>query len=582
MATSVPTATTFAPPLSPVIATDFTASDTLLTMGDLILRNPIQSTGIFFMIIVASTGLEYLFELLDNQRNAYLRNIILSTKEELAAVAFSQMLLIFLSMIAGFSDTAKSVTLLATLMIVYMCLNFSLYVVIVNILQSRRALEWNSFEWARLELDALHSKQEALFKAARQVFLRRASVGPKVVAALQDNKEGPTSIMPVLFASYLGHVERGFLKESFDFTWVTWSALIGIVIVDGLRSITVNSMTTVNIPVTQVLTFVFIVGWGLLGALKLVQYLQHKSLMKYIYQWNLNSRFAEVTGNSNNNNSASRGAGGRSAAEQRMLEDQDDAGEKRVKNDDEMAEELVKNFYFNSVGGSLSVLHVFMLSILWFTCVFCVGMIHFSWVHMGPVALLVYVAAAVPFVAAVTTILPAAFTDIFIAASISSNFDDDLITKSVNGQFDLRQVDEEDDDSDNDEDTQNDNLLSQLTGGGEDGREGEDVPTAASKKKFLSDRRGNKNHHRHLDGADEAEFDDEIDAPLDEVALGLGSTGAAPIRVQGVPPSAATLEKSRQEQREAALRSGGGKSGQFMWAPKRPIFYAPMGNPGQL
>ena len=53
-----------------------------------------------------------------------------------------------------------------------------------------------------------------------------------------------------------------------------------------------------------------------------------------------------------------------------------------------------------------------------------------------------------------------------------------------------------------------------------------------------------------------------MDAPIEAVSLGIGRSGAAPVRVQGVPPSAA-----------AAVRPG-----QYVWAERRPIFTAPMGD----
>ena len=518
---------------------------TLLTMGDLILRNPMQSTSIFFMIILFSTGLEYLFELLDNQRNAYLRNIILSTKEELAAVAFSQMVLIFLSLVVNFSAIARAVVLLATLMIVFMCFNFAVYVVIVNVLQSRRSLEWATFEWARIDLDALHSKQEALFKNARSVFLRRSKVGARVRQCLSEGREGATSIMPVLFGSYLGHVERTYLKESFDFTWVTWTALIAIVIADGLRSITVNSMggTAEEVARTQILTFVFVVGWGLLAGLVLITYLQQKRISGFIMQWNLTGSFADVTATASATSRRRDAAGDGPAAQQQ-------AGAAAAKSDDQLSTELRDGFFFGSVGGALSVLQVLMLGLLWFSCVFVVGMVQLSWVSFGWVALVVYAAAAVPFFAAVTLIMPAALTDIFIAASISVDFDDDIVQQSVNGLFDLRQIEAESDDefAANDGDDA-------ARGGGADARS---RSRDRAHRTFAAP--GLEQGLLGGDDDDAARFDDEVDAPAEHVSLGIGSSGASPLRIQGVPPVA--------------------KPGTYVWAKARPIFAAPMGDGG--
>lgn len=539
-ATVVTSGTSAAPGM--FIATPAPSTDTLLTMGDLILRNPMQSTGIFFIIIFCSTGLEYVFELLQSQRNAYLRNIIHSTKEELAAVAFSQMVLIFLSLVVGFSETARSVVLLATLMIVYICLNFSIYVVMVNVLQSRRSKEWSTFEWGRLERDALHTKQEALFKAARSVFLRRAKCGARVRAALSDGKEGPTSVMPVLFASYLGHVERSYLKESFDFTWVTWTALIGIVIADGLRSIAVNSTSGKgDVAATQILTFVFVIGWGLLLLLLAARYFQTRRLSQYVRQWNLIGTFADVT--SANPSSGSGSSPDNSYNGERKLHSGHDADTKPVKTDGEFSDKLLENFYFNSVSGALSVFQVLMLGMLWFSCVFTVGMVHLSWITFGWPAIFIYAAAAVPFFTAVFHVLPNALTDVFIVAAISCDFDDDLVTRSVNGEYDLRQLEAE---SDEDEDAED----AQTAAASANERTRQFSPGLGLLEKTLLAGDG---------GA--GECDDEIDAPVDQVALGQGRTGAAPVRVIGVPPPPKPT-------------SG------FVWAQRRPIFSAPMGSAG--
>jgi hypothetical protein len=217
------------------------------------------------------------------------------------------------------------------------------------------------------------------------------------------------------------------------------------------------------------------------------------------------------------------------------------------------------------------VLQVFMLGLLWFTCVFCVGMVQLSWVEMGPVALVVYVFAAVPFLAAVLRVLPNALTDIFIAASISSDFDDDLITKSVNGQYDLRQVEEEEE-----EDENSPTVLDPVGSGHQmdepDHTQGEHrrfVPGKDSRSRGLDSGNHLLGDGENMMADDDGDFDDEVDAPLDQVALGLGASGAAPLRVQGVPPSS------------TGVRMVNGKPvrpGQFVWGEKRPIFSAPMGN----
>ena len=222
---------------------------------DLILVNPQQSTAIFLTVIVASTVLELFLGTVAKRRNLYYLMMVQAIKEEITVIGFCIMSLQFAgSSFPELSPTWKTVAAWVTASFVYISFMYVGTVIFLAPQMKRRAQMWRTFEWARIDADSHHSATEEIFKLSRRFFVQELS------NHFRQEGEELTNIPPVALSSYTYFRSIEGLKEIFDFSLKTWLILGLFVLINGMRTITIDSLGGSTV-LPQTITFLIIIGY---------------------------------------------------------------------------------------------------------------------------------------------------------------------------------------------------------------------------------------------------------------------------------------------------------------------------------
>lgn len=349
--------TTPAPPGSTAAPVDDFRS--IYSNGDLILVNPQQSTVIFLSVIVSSTLLEWAIEVMGGHPNKYIRIIFFAVKEEATCIAFTEMVLLFVAFSFDLSRQWRVVIQWVVMCLLFLVFAFTIMVTVVVMLLRVQARRWRTFEWAKIEADATHDTHEQIFKLSRAYFLH------KVMQKLSDCGVRTTEIPLVAFSAFIGRVERRLIPGVLDFTLRTWAGLGLVIVLNGARSVTAASVTSRS-TLVQILTFVFIIGYGILVAYAAVHLLLTRRLRQFMLTFAV----------------------------------QLERGETEIKSSSQSTAKVAKNtqqcLYFRSPGATFELIKVLMLSMVWYVAVLIMAYVYVSFSEVGWYALLIYAAAAVP------------------------------------------------------------------------------------------------------------------------------------------------------------------------------------------
>lgn len=380
---------------SPVFAqVDVRAS--IYANGDLILINPQQSTAIFISVIVCSTGLEFLFEILESQTNRYIRVIYKSVKEECTVLGLSELVLLFIAFsFTGLSQTWRIVIQWVAMCLLYMACAYTIFVSVVMIFLKLNAKAWFTFEWARLDADVYHTSNEQLFKLARRYFTSR------LVDVIRERfKKNVAEIPAVAFSSYITHVEKQYLRMMLDFSMKTYGGLAFVIVLNGSRSITVATIAQANIG--QIISFMAVVGYGIVLAQFIVKLILERRLRQFLLL-------------QTNSETAKRDLGAESC------------------------------LFFTSASATFEVFKIFFLSMMWYTAVFIMCYLYTSWAAVGYYCILMYIFAIIPPILFCLQ-LPWCFTLVVWCAGLVGNLDSrgiDLLLKGVSALNDDEESEDE-------------------------------------------------------------------------------------------------------------------------------------------
>ena len=248
------------------------------TNQDLILVNPLQSTSIFLGVIFFSTGFELVCELMDAHENKYTRTIFYSVKEEVAVLGFAQLLLLFAEYaMASFTVVGRDwlvVIEFTSLCLVYMAISFCIITSFVGVAMQLQAKYWRTFEWARLDADAYHSSSERLYKFARRYFV------DVITALVRQRDQLVVEVPAVALSTFLAVHEKRLLPSIVDFTMQTWAGLGILVIINLCRAEIVVAIN--NDSLTQILTFINVIGLGTAIAHVLIHSVLERRLLEFL------------------------------------------------------------------------------------------------------------------------------------------------------------------------------------------------------------------------------------------------------------------------------------------------------------
>lgn len=239
----------------PVVGIDAANMPNIYSNDDLILANPQQSTAIFLTVIVASTALELFLGTVAKRRNLYFRMMVEAVKEEITVLGFCIMALQFaVSSFPDISAAWKTVAEWVTICLVYISIGYVALVLFLAPQMKRRAQAWRTFEWARIDSDSHHSATEEIFKLSRRYFVAQ------LTAYFRFHGEEVTNVPPVALSSFSYYRSIAALKEVFDFSLKTWIILGLFVLLNAMRTITMESLDGSTI-LAQTLTFLIIIGY---------------------------------------------------------------------------------------------------------------------------------------------------------------------------------------------------------------------------------------------------------------------------------------------------------------------------------
>jgi hypothetical protein len=392
--------------------------------GDLIAINPQQSTVIFIVVIVLSTAFEYALEKLMELKNRYKRTIVLAVKEEITCIAFTHMLLLWISFSFPLSPHWRIVLQFVAVCLIYMTFAYIISISVIIVLLSKRMSQWRSFEWASLLMVSQHDKKQQLFKMCRQVFITMLPFemqgDPDENLNDEQRQSDPNAML--IYSSIMTVVERKFMKTFTDFDPVTWIGLALVITLNGFRAVTVVSLDKSE-ELTRIAQSLSFIGTGYLIMLACIGL--HLMLFRRLYGM-LFTRAAEDGGSIS-----------------------------KAKRTPAQREEDIRRhsraLYFGSLPYTIQVFKIILLSMCWYVALLIVGIFFVLWRDFEFYALLLYVISVIPPIV-VVMLLPSTMVHTLMCACIGVEFNPDIVRKLVDGELDINDQDVEDGDGVEDED----------------------------------------------------------------------------------------------------------------------------------
>jgi hypothetical protein len=324
--------------------------DRVYTDRDLILENPLQSTCIFLGVIFFSTGFEIVCELMGESENHYTRTIFNSVKEEVAVLGVAQLLLLFAEYaMTSFTVVSRDwlvVIEFTSLCLFFMAVAFCITTSFIGVAMQLQSKYWRTFEWSRLEADAYHTTSERLYKFARRYFV------DVITALARQRNQQVVEIPAVALHTFLSFHEKQLLKSIVDFTMQTWAGLGALIIINLCRAEIVVVLVS-NDGLTQILTFINIIGVGI-------------AIGHLIFHGVLERRLME------------------------FLQKQVDPATAKLE------EAASSCLFLGSTRWTLEVFKIVNLGILWYCAVMIVAFVNQTFVEAGYYCILIYINALIP------------------------------------------------------------------------------------------------------------------------------------------------------------------------------------------
>ena len=326
---------------------------TLFTTGDQMALNPVEGCTIFVSLCFLAAVIEIVLADMRMGNSTFFNTIFASVAQETLIVGLMTLLLNLVATLGQLSALWVAMLQYAVVSLLFMVISFVVIVSVVSVALRLQLNVWKNFEGARMDQDPRHNAKEGLYTKFRDKF--RETLHQKEISFPQQ----------LLFTSYVGRRHHHVLALVADLDWKAWLVLAAFVAINGVRQQIVigNSVGTKIVTLTTQQNYIDLFSYILCCgyAPVMVFLLLHSSLesraQKFGMKPLMRQHERELVGH--------------------------------------MAKPTVDLFF----GETVTTAQVFQLIILileWYLAFFILVFANGSWSLLGPLALVVYIAALVP------------------------------------------------------------------------------------------------------------------------------------------------------------------------------------------
>lgn len=372
------------------------------TQGDIVLQFPVQASTTFLFVILISAVLEFGIDTAADVQNKYFRVMFDAINQEVMIVGLLVLACAFAQTVYDWPSRWVLIFQWAMMVLFFMAIFFVCLVSYVLAAVNFTTKRWLLFEIERMDSGQELSGRELQYKLAFNRFQN----------ALQAF--GYDASMGIRFSEYLAKLMRRNIVALTDLTWVCWVCLATLVILNTLRSEGTRRLSqlgdenlenaqTANQRVVQYLSFIVVIGYGILATFLTMHFLLSRRLNEF-----LNSNRA---GGDGPNGANARPHGG---AEQGLLTRDD-------------LEDSKAHLFRRSREATTEMLQVVILALEWYTATFFLSFSNEIVTNLGwGIAVPLFIAAALPAIV-FSVVIPWTLTIITLLSSLGTNLDEDSV-----------------------------------------------------------------------------------------------------------------------------------------------------------